>query len=634
MVAKQVAMAHELAKTLSDNNYKSKRYYQDGSLRQSNDHDIDDRSLFIPVFEFTTRFCCSDARVWLISTMGGLYTKDFEIQLKEPSQAFNLPIVQRPESNNDFKKNLPFLLEDVAKGSDALVLLFDNDLDGEDLAYQVIDTVKHVMKKPPCGMIMDVIYRARFFSVPEIKASMQRLEKPDIYKYLAIDAKQKLELILGKSFAGHQKKVLRWRFPNLLIRELPFNLGSSIALAKIVEQFKVKEKTAAKFTLELKIEINNRTITALLDSKTFNNRQSAEEVCQRLKEAKYCEVVLDPVSVPQSVGPLAGLDTFELLQFMSKHFGLSLLEIDQISQKLYSKAFITNPRTNSTKYQENIGDCVNYFLRTFPRRVSPNYGIPEVSVDMPLNVDDALKIGINDENHPSIIPTEKFPSSMLMAPNEGLVYSFICCRFLASFMPKYTYFKETTIFGIEDCKFEYSCFKAGEDGFTKVLPKLKVKTVEEDEETLSNFILGNKFLCDIQVKEIPSPKLLHESELLERIGSAEGICKHLLILQKAGYIEINEHSREIYPTQLGINLAESYQSVIPEMIEPKFREKFVDEINDVATGYKDFVEVYDKHIKETWGNFKKFAANFDQTKIDFDKFETCFEKQNLGFYAN
>jgi hypothetical protein len=84
MVAKQVAMAHELAKTLSDNNYKSKRYYQDGSLRPSNDHDIDDRSSFIPVFEFTTRFCGSDARVWLISTMGGLYTKDFESQLKEP----------------------------------------------------------------------------------------------------------------------------------------------------------------------------------------------------------------------------------------------------------------------------------------------------------------------------------------------------------------------------------------------------------------------------------------------------------------------------------------------------------------------------------------------------------------------
>uniref|UniRef100_A0A914QES7 DNA topoisomerase n=1 Tax=Panagrolaimus davidi TaxID=227884 RepID=A0A914QES7_9BILA len=426
---------------------------------------VNDRSSFIPVFEFATRFCGYDAPVWLISTMDGLYTKKFKSQFKEPSQAFTLPIVQRPESNNDFKKNLPFLLEDVAK----------------DLAFQVIDTVKHVMKKPPCGMIMDVVYRDRFFSVPEIKASMQRLEIPDIYKFLAIDAKQKLELILGKSFAGHQKKVLRWRFPNLLIRELPFNLGSSIALAKIVEQFKVKEMIAPKFTLELKIEINNRTITALLDSKTFNNRQSVKEVCQRLKEAKYCEVIVDPVSIPQFVGPLAGLNTFELLQFTSKHFGLSLLKIDQISQKLYSKSFITNLRTNFTKYQENIGDCVNYFLRTFPRRVSPNYGIPEVFVDMPLNVEAALKIGINDENHPSIIPTEKFPSSIWI----------------------------------------YKSF---------------TKTQCSNEETATNFILGNKFLCDIYVKEIPSPKLLHQSQLLERIGSADGICKHLLILQKAGYI--------------------------------------------------------------------------------------------------
>uniref|UniRef100_A0A914QKR1 Uncharacterized protein n=1 Tax=Panagrolaimus davidi TaxID=227884 RepID=A0A914QKR1_9BILA len=69
-------------------------------------------------------------------------------------------------------------------------------------------------------------------------------------------------------------------------------------------------------------------------------------------------------------------------------------------------------------------------------------------------------------------------------------------------------------------------------------------------------------------------------------------------------------------------------------MEPSFREKFVYEINDVETGYKDFVEVYDKHIKETWRNLKEFAVNFDQRKTDFDKFETCFEKQNLGFYAN
>uniref|UniRef100_A0A914YAI6 DNA topoisomerase n=1 Tax=Panagrolaimus superbus TaxID=310955 RepID=A0A914YAI6_9BILA len=413
MVAKKVAMAHELAKTLSDNNYKSKRYYKDGSLRPSNDYENnDDRSSFLPIFEFTTSFFGVDAHVWLVATMGHLYTKDFENQLREPSQAFTFEIVEKHESIHDFKQDLPFLLEDVAKGSDALVLLFDNDLDGESISFEVIDTVKHVMKRPPCGTIMDVIYRARFFSVPEIKVAMQRLEKPDFYKFLAIDAQQKLELIMGKSFSRQQNKVFRWRFPNHNIRDFLFLLGPNVALTKIVEQYKVKENATQKYTLELTMEVNNQNVTATLDSKTFNDRESAEEVCQRLKEAKYCEVISDPVSVSESIGPLPGLNTSELFQFMSKNFGLSLLELDQICQKLYAKAFITNPRTKSTKYPSNIGDCVKYFLRTFPRRVSPSYGIPEVSTDMPLNIDAALKLGVADDNHPPIIPTEKFPSNI------------------------------------------------------------------------------------------------------------------------------------------------------------------------------------------------------------------------------
>uniref|UniRef100_A0AC34FIF6 DNA topoisomerase n=1 Tax=Panagrolaimus sp. ES5 TaxID=591445 RepID=A0AC34FIF6_9BILA len=709
MVAKKVAMVHELAKTLSDNNYKSMRYYKDGSLRPANDYENnDDRSSFLPVFEFTIRFFGADAHVWLVATMGHLYTKDFENQIKEPLQAFNSKIVEKFESNHDFKRDLPLLLEDVAKGSDALVLLFDNDLDGESISFEVIDTVRHVMKKPPCGNIMDVIYRARFFSVPEIKVAMQRLEKPDFYKFLAIDAQQKLELIMGKSFAGQQKRVLRWRFPNHHVKDMLFLLGPNIALAKIVEQYKVKENAAPKYTLELTMDINGHNIaatleskvfndrqsaaevcqrlkeakyceviadpvsvsesiakiveqykvkenaapkytleltmdinghniTATLESKVYNDRQSAAEVCQRLKEAKYCEVIADPVSVSESIGILPGLNTSELFQFMSKHFGLSLLEIDQICQKLYAKAFITNPRTKSTKYPANIGDCVNYILRTFSRRVSPNYGTPDVSVDMSLNVEAALKLaalklGVAGGNFPPIIPTEKFPSNMLMAPNESLVYSYICCRFLASFMPEYTYFKETTVFEIEDCKFEYSCFKSGEAGFTKALPKLKVETMEED--LSPNFILGNKFSCDVKVKEFPPPKLLSENELVERMESHDSIPKYLLILQKSGFININEDTREIRPTLLGINIVESYESAIPDIIEHEFRENLVQEFNDVATCYKDFVVVYDKYLKEIWTNFKKFVTNFDPSQINLDKFEPCFEKQNLGFYAN
>uniref|UniRef100_A0A914YKG7 DNA topoisomerase n=1 Tax=Panagrolaimus superbus TaxID=310955 RepID=A0A914YKG7_9BILA len=118
------------------------------------------------------------------------------------------------------------------------------------------------------------------------------------------------------------------------------------------------------------------------------------------------------------------------------------------------------------------------------------------------------------------------------------------------------------------------------------------------------------------------------------MGSFESIPKYLMILQKSGFININEESHEIRPTLLGINIAESYETAIPEITEPQFREKLAQDFNDVATCYKDFVVVYDKYLNEIWKNYKKFVANFDPSQINLDKFEPCFEKHNLGFYAN
>uniref|UniRef100_A0A914YAX7 Uncharacterized protein n=1 Tax=Panagrolaimus superbus TaxID=310955 RepID=A0A914YAX7_9BILA len=81
---------------------------------------------------------------------------------------------------------------------------------------------------------------------------------------------------------------------------------------------------------------------------------------------------------------------------------------------------------------------------------------------------------------------------------------------------------------------------------------------------------------------------------------------------------------------LGIYLAESYEFAIPEIIDPNYRAKFIQDICKIASGDKDFVEVFDRNLKEIWKNFKKFANNFDPSKIDFDKFESCFEARFPG----
>uniref|UniRef100_A0AC35GRK6 DNA topoisomerase n=1 Tax=Panagrolaimus sp. PS1159 TaxID=55785 RepID=A0AC35GRK6_9BILA len=636
MVAEKVAMAEELAKNLSGNQYKKRRFYKDLGLDPSvnsfENHGDHKKLPFLDVFEFKYNFRGFDSRVWMVATSGHVYSHDFENPVKEPQQAFFHNI---KDVSKNRQKCLPILLEMIAKDSDAVVLWLDNDLEGEAIAFEVINTVKNGMRIPPgAGSFMDVMYRIKFSSAQEANDSMQQqLKRPDFRKLLAMTAQHILDLIWGKCFTRHQKMVLRARFPKLNIDDLPFGPCQAVALALTIEEFEIKQMHTTKYNLVAAID--DGKIVAMLDSEGFANRENAEELCQRLKAFENCEVISETISTSLSVEALPGLNTFELLIYMSRYHSLSSSDVAYIAQRLYDQGLITYPRTESTKFPFYAGELVQNVLKTFKYRT---VGIVEnINPNLKIFIDAAMSKGIDKGDHPPIIPTFKCPTRKItqMETNEALVYSFICCRFLASFMQEYTYFKETTIFGIEDCKFEYSCFKAGEDGFTKVLPKLKVKTIEEDQEISRNFILGQKILCDIQIKEIPPPKLLHEWELIKKmeennVGTDGTIPTHISTLQKTGYVEADEKSREITPTLLGIYLMDSYKTCIGEAIDPKFRAKFIKDINGIASGENDFIEVFDRSLKEIWKNYKKFAANFDSTKIDLDKFQSCFKEIDVN----
>uniref|UniRef100_A0AC34F038 DNA topoisomerase n=1 Tax=Panagrolaimus sp. ES5 TaxID=591445 RepID=A0AC34F038_9BILA len=568
MVAEKPAMAEELAKNLSNNKYNKRRYFEvlgldpsrgaledyrriiglDPSLSALEDYRRR-HSIYPPctqIFEFEYNFYGFNSHVWMVATSGHIFAHSFEKKLTNPEQAFFNKIVdvQKNLSNHNLKR-FPSLLKAIAKDADAVVLLLDNDLEGEAIGFEVIDIVKDVIKVPEGGTVMDVIYRAAVSSAEEVNNAMQRLKRPDFRKFSAMTAQHILDLLYS-AFTRHQKRVLRAKFRDRNIDDLPFGPCQTVALALVVEKYKIKQRHIPKFCVKASIKVNGKQIT-LTNSQEFADRQSAEELCQKLKASEYCEVIVEPVSVKQSVEPR-----------------------------------------------------------------------PE-----------AVMKGIDKGDHPPILPTFNCPKQInRMLPNDALVYSYICCRFLASFMPEYTYFKETTVFEIEDCKFEYSCFKSGEAGFTKALPKLKVKTVKED--LSPNFIFGNKFACDIKVKEIPSPECLRQHELIKaleesNVGTDGTVPTHISTLEKTAYVEVDEKTLEIRPTLLGINLVESYQSAIPEIINPNYRAEFIQDIAGIANGENSFVEVFDRNLKEIWRNFKKFAANFDPSEIDLDKFEPCFK---------
>ena len=77
------------------------------------------------------------------------------------------------------KLKMPAFLAAEAKNADYLVLWLDCDKEGENICFEVMNSVLHVMKQPRKNE--QIVFRAKFSSITDkdIKLAMQHLGEPD-----------------------------------------------------------------------------------------------------------------------------------------------------------------------------------------------------------------------------------------------------------------------------------------------------------------------------------------------------------------------------------------------------------------------------------------------------------------------
>lgn len=288
-----------------------------------------------------------------------------------------------------------------------------------------------------------------------------------------------------------------------------------------------------------------------------------------------------------------------------------------IAEKLYNNGLISYPRTETTKYPANVK--ISERISIMKRNVG-NF-IEEMDWESS-NTISYNNSGIDVGDHQPILPTTKGFNYELDG-EQRKIYELICRHFIASFNLPYRYHTKTVTFNFGNGLLINRQIRIiDEQGFTKILPWEKVGSTN-----FNNNLLNQKtipIIEKIKIKEEKStiPNNLTEFELIElmeknRIGTDGSIPGHIDNILKRNYVEIDDETRCLKPTNLGLTLYNVYKQCIPELLNSKLRANVEKQLNQIAKGQKEYDDVRTQILEKFKQQFKIFKEKFPQYTQSF-----------------
>ena len=320
------------------------------------------------------------------------------------------------------------------------------------------------------------------------------------------------------------------------------------------------------------------------------------------------------------------LNTVELLKTCSSGLGIGPGMAMIIAEKLYTRGFISYPRTETSQYakSENLGATLNMLAN--------GSGAISDLAKQAKAMQVSPRSGKDCGDHPPITPCRLACQSELSS-EEWRVYEYVASHFMATVSRDMKYQHTEAVIQIGDHElFSLTNDRVVDPGFTVIMPWKSVgeEGEEEEEFSLSTFDLQQGMVLEVkdirlEKNETKAPGYLTESDLITMmekysIGTDASIPVHVENIQKRGYAEIAT-GRKLIPTKLGIMLIHGYRKVDFELIAPKMRAEVEEQLELVATGRANFQNVLNHTLAIFQKKFHFFVENINQMD---SLFETSF----------
>lgn len=513
-------------------------------------------------------------------------------------------------------------LKKLAKGAPFVILATDEDREGEAIAWHLLTALDLDAKD---------VKRIAFHEITKT-AIAEALEHPRALDLNLVDAQQARRVL--DRLVGYELSPFLWK---KVRRGLSAGRVQSVAVRLIVERereiqkFKPQEYWSIEATLNKDTNFIGRL--AKIDGKTLDklgikNEEAAQKILSDLRNRPGVVAEVTKKEVRRT--PAAPFITSTMQQEAARKLGFSAKQTMMYAQQLYegvelgegnATGLITYMRTDSINLSE-------FALASAQETIKEKYG-KEYLLETPRKYTSKSKNA--QEAHEAIRPTDlmRDPESLKdhLDRNQYRLYDLIWKRTIATQMPEAVFDAtsvDTAIQGSaagKDGK-KYIFRSTGQvikfDGFMKVYLEGTDDEELEEEGLLPDLQKGDKPKV---VKIIPKqhftqpPPRFTDASLIKAmeelgIGRPSTYAPTISTIQDRDYVQKTE--KKFYPTEIGFIVSDILVEHFPNVVDYQFTAKMEDQLDEIASGDKEWVPV----IREF---YEPFHENLKTKEKDVEK---------------
>ena len=430
---------------------------------------------------------------------------------------------------------------------------------------------------------------------------------------------------------------------------------------KVVGTFGNKEENKS-FSAEWRVTdaSSKKDSIKLYNESGFKKEQDANDFIIELKDKKA--IIKEIKKSKQKENAPLLFNLAEIQNECTKRFKIKPDETLEIIQNLYEKKLVTYPRTDarviSTAVAKVISNNLNGIAKGFKDEEIQGYLKKMIQDKYSTNL-----VGtkyVNDSkitDHYALIPTgQGFENYDKLPDLQKEVYKLIVKRFLAIFYPPAEYSKVSITIEVQNGEYKEEFSTSGRvclnQGYLEVLKgeNTKQKSTENEqnvdnvqlkaEETDSDLAILTKLkkgqeieALNYETKEAQTNpptrynsgsmilamenagKLIEDEELREQIkgagiGTSATRAEIIKKLEKIQYIQINDKTQIITPTQKGEIIYDIVNNSMPDMLNPKLTaswEKGLDMVAKKEIKYEEFMAKLENYINS---KFNKLVVKY------------------------